>query len=63
MNTVMLWLLVSVGMGYSGNGNSPTNVVAKFRDGVECQRVLKLIKETRSFPPHLRCIEATVVYP
>ena len=60
MNTVVLWLLVSV-----GTMDSPTQVVERFATMQECSRVQQLISNSdhdRGFRVStVRCIQATVV--
>ena len=56
MNTVVLWLLVSV-----GNANTPTVVVERFATEQECSRVHQLIENSKHSRAVLRCIQTTVV--
>lgn len=60
MNTVTIWLLISVGMS-----GSPVSVVERFVSEAECSRVQRIIADT---PPArgysittTRCIQANVV--
>lgn len=63
MNTVLIWLLVSVGSGYMSHG-SPTQVVERFESAADCEHMANLIRETRQEArPLLRCIQAKVVRP
>ena len=61
MTTVTLWLLISVGAGWSGSGAMPTQVVERFASRDECVRVATdLLDLYQSGKPRLRCIEAKV---
>jgi len=57
ITTVTLWLLISVGKYERFN----TAIVERFATVGECERVRKLVDETTSRPPAMRCIQATIV--
>jgi len=56
ITTVTLWLLMSVGKYERFN----TTVVERFSTAAECERVRKLVDETTSYTPAMRCIQATI---
>ena len=62
MNTVTLWLLISLGANYYGAGpNRPSVVVERFTEAGECQRVANVLNQ----PGRLihQCVQATVYKP
>jgi len=62
MNTITLWLLISIGSNYYGSGAYPTNVVTQFATQSECERVHNLLRESKEYgKPFLRCIQTTIV--
>lgn len=60
MNTVTLWLLISVGTTWS-RGGAPTVTVERFATAAECERVAEIIRQDKQAAPMLHCIEARVV--
>jgi hypothetical protein len=66
MNTMIIWLLISVGS--EGSYIAPTTTtVERFATVEECQRVAKIIHDSykpeaaRHVGPRLRCVQATVI--
>jgi hypothetical protein len=60
MNTVSLWLLVSLQGYVSANSNVPATTVARFADVQECERVRLILKDAGG-SSKLMCIQARVV--
>lgn len=68
MNTITLWLLVSIGNGGVGNNASTTALVERFAVADECMRVREILVSQRKTlifagKPDLYCIEAKVYKP
>lgn len=60
MNTLTLWLLISISSGHSYAG--PSQVVERFPTMQECERVAQLIRSSREWNMSvLRCIQTTIV--
>jgi hypothetical protein len=66
MNTMLIWLLISIGS--EGSYIAPTTTtVERFATAEECQRVAKIIRDSykpeaaRNAHPRLRCVQATVI--
>lgn len=59
MNTITVWLLISLGSNEHGFAR-PTMVVERFADATECQRVASVLNASR--PIH-QCVQAKVVRP
>jgi len=60
MNTILVWLLVSLPGYGSNNANVPAVTVARFADLTECQRVRAVMREGGGTQPTM-CIQARVV--
>lgn len=64
MITATLWLLMSVGVGWSANRpvSTPT-VIERFQTKEECARIQQILVETEKYSrnPITRCIQATIV--
>ena len=63
MNTITVWLLISISNGgfNSGyNSSGVVTVVARFHDSAQCQSVQRSIKEM-SERVATRCIQAVIV--
>lgn len=60
MNTVVIWLLISVGTTWS-RGGTPTTTVERFATWQECERVAEVIRKDKQSAPMLHCIEARVI--
>lgn len=60
MNTVLIWLLVSLPTP-SRQAQDAVNVVERFATVQECQRVENIIRDSVKQQLKLRCIQATVV--
>jgi hypothetical protein len=62
MNTVLIWLLVSV--GHNGSYAFGTGVVERFATVQDCEAAAAAIRDAREFSkPVLRCVQTRVVRP
>lgn len=62
MNTVLIWLLVSVGHNWSHAIG--TEVVERFATAQDCEAAAGAIRDAREHgKPVLRCVQARVVRP
>ena len=61
MNTVTVWLLISLSSG--AYNQRPVTLVERFATVEECQRVKELVKVSGYGVDITRCIQATVVKP
>lgn len=60
MNTLTVWLLISISSGHAYAG--PSAVLERFQNVSECERVAQLIRNSREWTaPILRCIQTTIV--
>ena len=56
MNTVLIWILVSIG---SSNTIRPSTVIHKFPDNESCQQALVALDSSKS--PSYKCIPAKMI--
>lgn len=63
METVLLWLLISLPGNSLGNNNVPATRIAAFADFQECERVRALLASSTDFgrSQPMRCVQARVV--
>ena len=60
MQTITVWLLMSLGSSYSAG--SPHMVVERFATKEECVRVSEILRgESRSMRNPVQCIQATIL--
>jgi len=61
MNTVMLWLLVSLSDTTYGGIRPPFVLVERFAAAAECERVRKVLLDNIGQGAKLMCVQAAVV--
>ena len=59
ITTVLVWLLVSLPTDYDKN-RKPAVTVERFATVEECERVKKVISDSSTFRPEMRCIQANI---
>lgn len=61
VNTYLVFLLVSVGIGHFGNGAQPSATLATFQTAQDCEDVRKqLLSGYPDSKPRLQCVSAKV---
>lgn len=66
MNTITLWLLISIGNGGISSNATTTATIERFTTSAECQRIATGIRDSHSawaIKPDLQCLEAKVYKP
>ena len=63
MQTILVWLLISLPGNWGANYNPSlhVHVVERFATSEECLRVEKVIRQSTNLDTKLRCVQAAVI--